>query len=139
MESVLLLALAILGALDAAYFVAVTYRWMAPDARFVPAFCRMDAGSCASIVDTRWARVFGLPNAVWGLGWYVIVAAAALGAMPGFPTPWCAGLLVASGATVAFSALLFWAIVWRLRTRCPLCFAGHAINVAIFLVLLWLC
>lgn len=135
----LLAPLALLGALDALYFVAVTYRWMAPDTRWVPAFCRMEDATCARIVDTKWARLFGLPNAVYGLAWYMVVGAVGVYAWGGDPIPWCLPLLLASAATVLVSLVLFWSIVWRMRTRCPLCFFGHAINIAIFGVLLAAC
>lgn len=134
-----LLMLAVLGALDALYFVAVTYRWVAPDTRMVPTFCRMEAGACARIVDTRWARVFGLPNAVYGLAWYVFVAFVALTDLAGGSEGWCLILIAGAAATVAVSVLLFWSLVWRLKTPCPLCFFGHGINVAIFGVVLWRC
>ncbi len=135
----LLLLLGVIGALDALYFIAVTYRWLAPDSRIIPAFCRMDEGSCSSIVDTKWARVFGLPNSVYGFVWYLLVAGVAVYAMMGHPLPWCLPLLVASALTVAVSVLLFWSLIWKLKTRCPLCFLGHATNLSIFAVLLWMC
>lgn len=129
-----LLALAVVGFLDALYFVAVTYRWMRPDPRWLPPLCRMDEATCARIVDTREARALGLPNSVYGLAWYAAVAAAAAvalatGALPARP------LLLAGAATsVAFSLYLAWSLV-RLRTLCPLCFLGHGVNVALLVLL----
>lgn len=131
----LLLALAAVGFLDALYFVLVTYRVIPPDPRWLPNVCRMDEATCARVVDTPYARVFGLPNAVYGLAWYAIVGAAAAGALASGALPFCAPLVVASAATVAFSAYLAWSLLVKLRTPCPLCFLGHGVNAAILAAL----
>lgn len=130
--AVILLALAILGFLDALYFVLVDAGRLRPDARLVPPVCRMDEKTCARVLDTGYARVFGVSNAALGLVWYGIVAAAAGFAVVEGRMPFCLFLAVAAGVTVLVSVYLLWALVARLRTACPLCFAGHAINALIF-------
>lgn len=137
--SALLLAAAVVGALDALYFVLVTYGAMRPDARLVPRVCRMDEDSCARIVHTRWGRLLGLPNAVYGLAWYLLVGGVAVADLAGASPGWCALLLAGAAATVAVSAVLAWALVRRLRVACPLCFLGHGLNVAILGLILWAC
>lgn len=131
-----LLALAATGAYVALYFVLVTYRVVPPSVRWVPPVCRMDEGTCARVVWTREARLLGLPNSVYGLAWYAVVLAAAVawiatGDLPAKPL-----LLAGSVASVAMSAVLLWALLVRLRTRCPLCFVGQAANALILAVLL---
>lgn len=133
-----LLALAAVGVLDALYFVLVTYGVARPDTKWVPRFCRMDEASCARVLDTRYARVLGLPNAVYGLAWYAVVGAAATLASLGEPLP-CAPLLAGSAATVLLSAYLAWALLARLRVPCPLCFLGHAVNAALLAALALAC
>lgn len=129
-----LAVVATVGLLDALYFVLVTYRWMRPDPRWLPRVCRMDDATCARIVDTPEARVLGLPNSVYGVAWYGVVLAAAARAFAG-PLPWKVPLVLAAGGTVVFSAYLAAVLVFRLRAPCPLCFLGHACNVAILALL----
>ena len=54
--------LAAVGLAIASYFTAVALHWMKPDARWVPAFCRLEERTCASVVFTPSARVFGPPQ-----------------------------------------------------------------------------
>lgn len=138
---VLLLAAATLGVLDALYFLLVIYRVLPPDTRLVPGFCRMDTGTCGRIIDHPSARLFRLPNATYGLAWYVVVAAFALVDLVGvaIPAGGCWALLGASALTVAVSSYLAYVLLGRLHTFCRLCFLGHAMNVAILGGLAWLC
>lgn len=125
-------ALAATGLAIAAYFTAVTYRWMRPDARFVPPVCRMESQTCRRIVETPEARVFGLPNSVFGLGHYVVLLAWATTG-PWGPL-WDAAVVAAALWTIVLGAWLTYALLARLRVRCPLCFAAHALNAVLALV-----
>lgn len=127
--------LGLVGLLDAAYFVLVTHRVIRPDAAWLPRACRMDEETCAAIVDTPYARVFGLSNAAYGVVWYLVVLAAAGTLASTGALPACALLLVASAAVVLFSVYLVWALVQRLGTSCPLCFLAHGINLAVVVLL----
>lgn len=131
-----LLALAALvGLLDAGYFVGVAYGLMRPDASWVPRACRMDEETCASIVDTAYGRVFGLPNAVYGAAWYAVVLALAGTLLAGGAMPSCRLALLAAAGAVLFSVYLIWALVQRLGVRCPLCYLGHGLNLTILVLL----
>ena len=59
----LLIAFSVVGFVIATYFTSVTYNWSRADARWIPAFCRLNEASCGSIVFTPRARVFGLEQA----------------------------------------------------------------------------
>ena len=126
-----LVVLSLVGAWNALYFSAVTHEWTTSAARFVPAFCRPDEGTCMRIVRTPYARVFGVPNSDVGLVYYALVIAWTVGSYAaGQPVlPWAFRL--ATLATVVVGAYLTWALRYRLRTACPLCLAGHAINLLI--------
>ncbi len=124
-------ALGAVGFAIALYFTLVTYRWMRPDPRWLPRGCRMGEASCARVVDAPQARVLVVPNSVLGLAWYAgaiggAVARAATGSWPA-----CTAFLAAGSIAVALGAYLAWALLVRLRAPCPLCFAGHGVNVAI--------
>lgn len=121
----------LVGFLDALYFVLVTYRLLKPDAPWLPRFCRMDEATCPSIVDTRYARVLGVPNALLGLAWYWSAGAFGLAALWGGAPSMCLPFLAAGLATVALSAYLAWALVARLHLACSLCFLGHGLNALI--------
>ncbi len=123
--------LAAAGLVISAYFVALRYHWLSPTSRVVPKFCRMDDGACTQVVHTRWGNVFGLPNALFGVLWYGQLIAWAFG------VPFPRVYLIATAAFVAaFSVLLAWALLVRMRTRCVLCFTSHGINFVVLALLL---
>lgn len=132
----LVAALAALGLAIASYFTAVTYRWSEPDVRWIPAFCRLEEETCASVVFTGQARVFGPPNAVFGQIYYAILIVAAI--VDRLDTaPWSHALLAAAAVTVGLAAYLSYSLLRVLRVPCRLCFASHGINLAIFGLLLY--
>ncbi|HEV8360804.1 MAG TPA: vitamin K epoxide reductase family protein [Candidatus Thermoplasmatota archaeon] len=137
--SAALLAMAALGALDALYFTLVADRVVRPDTPWLPAFCRMDDATCARVVDAREARALGVPNSLLGLGWYAVLAGAASWGLATGALPVCPFLLAGAVAAALLSAWLAWALLARLRVRCPLCFAAHAINGAALVLLLLAC
>lgn len=126
---------ALVGLLVATYFTAVAYRWMAPDAAWVPAVCRLDEGTCASIVFSPQARVLGIPNSVLGQAWYALLL---LGAATGSlgTEPWHTGFVVVAAGTVVLGFYLAWSLLFVLRVNCRLCFLSHAINLWLLAVLL---
>ena len=130
-----LLFLSASGFAIATYFTSVAYRWIRADEKWIPAFCRMEEQTCASIVFTPQARVFGLPNSVLGIVFY----AALLGSAPvGFLDRQLIWLLFlgASVVSVALGVYLAHSLLFVIRVPCKLCFAAHGINTAIFLILL---
>ena len=131
----LLIGLSLIGLLISTYFTAVAYRWVRPDVRWVPSFCRMDEQTCASIVFTPQARLFVLPNSVLGQLYYLAIL---LGVVFGWidgPGPLPVSYVVASALTVSLGVYLSYALLFVNRVACPLCFTSHGINLMIFLVL----
>jgi len=135
MVALLLTLLSSAGLLIATYFTAVAYRWVRPDVGWVPAFCRMDEQTCATIVFTPQARLIGLPNSVLGQVFYVMM-------LLGVQLEWLSGpdtlrmaYLAASAASVGIGVYLSYALVFTLRVPCPLCFTSHGINLVIFSIL----
>lgn len=136
MVEVIVTLLSIVGLAIASYFTALAYGWVEPDARWIPAVCRVDESTCATVVFTRQARVFGPPNSVFGQAYYALLIAAAPAGLLG-TAPWSLGLLAAAGVSVCLAGYLAYALLWVLRVPCRLCFASHAINVVIFALLLY--
>jgi len=115
-----LLGLAALGAALALHFTLAYYGRI--QSRAVPAaLCRRDERACVTILSTPYARLFGAPNAVLGLGFYALTAAvAALALEDALPRwLWQANLALAAGA-VLLAPYLIWALVARLKTWCRL-------------------
>jgi uncharacterized membrane protein len=129
----LLFLLALLGLAIATYFTGVSYRLISPAARFVPRACRLGEDSCRKVVDTRQARVFGVPNSLLGMFFYLaLLGLAVLGEVS--PSLMMAYEVVAWG-TVGLGAFLAWNLLFVIRVPCPLCFTAHGLNLAIALIL----
>jgi uncharacterized membrane protein len=128
-------ALAAAGLVLATSFTAAFYRPSSPLARLVPVeWCGLGdgAGGCASVVRTPGARVFGPPNSLLGMVFYLaILGFAALG-LPADLLPW---FTVAAWATVAFGAYLGYRLLYVERMACTVCWTVHAINTVLALVL----
>lgn len=126
--------LALAGLAISLYFTLVAYRLVAPDAGWVPAFCRLDERSCGSVVHTRYGHLFIVPNGVWGIAWYALVVACTGLGLTGVLRPL---LLAASLGTVLVAVYLIDALDRRLGVFCVLCYLSHGINALLFLSLVW--
>lgn len=116
----MLLGLAILGVVISLYFTLAYYERV--ESQEIPsALCRGEERTCVTILDTPYARLFGVPNAVLGIGFYLftgVVAALTLAeVLPRWL--WQANLVVATG-TVLLTPYLVWALAARLKTWCRL-------------------
>jgi len=141
----LVLLLAFAGLIDAGYFT-LAYYGRIQRARWVPEIlCASERSSCVTVVKTPYARVFGVPNSTLGIIYYlVIIWWAELGGpvgvqfdLGGYHLLRIRGLLVvASILTVALGAYLVYALRRKLGVNCPLCYAAHAINLALMVLLI---
>ncbi len=126
--------LAFLGWVISAYFAAVYHNLVRDANKFVPRFCRMGPATCASILDSPKARLFGVPNFDLGILFYTGLLGAAFA-----PSLWLqlqSLLFMGSIVTVLMGFYLSYVLVFQLKTRCGLCFTSHGINLLIFLLLL---
>lgn len=133
MLQALLILLAVIGLLISLYFTGVYYNYLKSDVWWVPVFCRMKQQTCRSILETPEARVFGMPNFVLGLIFYIVLIAAVLGNVSGFLFDI---LLTTAVFTVALAAYLIYALRVRLKTNCILCYTTHGINTLIAILLI---
>ena len=134
MLSTLLCLLAALSFLISTYFTAVSYHWIQADATWLPSFCRMGERTCASIVFTPRARVFGIPNSVLGQVFYAVLITAVLGDFL-FTRPFVYFFLLGSFLTVLLGVYLTYSLLFLTRVPCKLCFTSHGINLVIFVLL----
>ena len=130
-------SLAAVGLVIASYFTAVAFHWMTPDARWIPSFCRLEERTCASVVFTPSARVFGPPNSLLGQLFYLALLAGTVSDWLTDPRLWALYLGV-SLLTVGLGVYLSYALLFVLRVPCPLCFTSHGINAVICGLLLLL-
>ena len=130
-----LVGLCFVGFGISSYFTGVAYRWVAPDTGWIPAVCRMGERTCATIVFTRRAQVFGVPNSVLGQLFYVLLAMVAVAGGLNEPVIRLA-LIAVSGVTVLLGLYLTYSLLFVTRVNCVLCFTSHAINFVLFVTLL---
>ncbi len=126
--------LAALSFLISSYFTAVAYRWIKPDANWIPSFCRMGERTCSTIVFTPRARLFGLPNSLLGQVFYAVLIAAVVGDFL-LTKPLVYFYLLVSLVTVLLGLYLSYSLLFLTRVPCKLCLTSHAINLVIFILL----
>ena len=134
MDRVVLFVAALAGLAVSSYFTGVTYGVLPTDWRAIPRICRLEAKTCRQIIDTREARVFGVPNSLLGVAYYLVLGFVAVRGAP-LPAPWPALLLAAAWGTVALGVYLTYRLLFVLRVPCPLCLFSHALNLGIALFL----
>jgi uncharacterized membrane protein len=129
----LVAVLALAGLADAFYFTFAYYGRI-KKARWVPEIlCAREGSNCVTVVQTPYARVFGVPNSLLGVVYYLVLILWAVAAPRVSAVRW--PLIGASGSTVILGSYLIYSLRRKLYIDCPLCYAAHAIN-AILLVLL---
>lgn len=123
--------LASVGGALSFYFYSVYKGRIYGDQWWVPSFLRMNSDTCASVIDTRFGRHFGIPNAAFGPSFMFIYSILLI----------LAGIdLISESVTFLMAAItLFVAVyliygLWRIRTHCRICYTIHFLNLVIFLL-----
>jgi uncharacterized membrane protein len=130
---VVVAVLALTGLVDSFYFTFAYYGRM-KKARWVPEIlCAREGSNCVTVVQTPYARVFGVPNSLLGVLYYLFLILWATAAPRVPAVGWV--LIAASAAAVMLGSYLIYSLRRKLYIDCPLCYAAHAIN-AVLLVLL---
>ena len=94
-------------------------------------------GQCETVNLSKWATLWGIPVAVWGLGFYATLFAVALaGTTERFvDAPWVShALLGLTGWGVVFSAWLTWLELFVINAVCMFCVVSAILVTVIFLV-----
>jgi len=141
--SIVLLSLG--GLADALYFT-LAYYGRIRKARWVPEIlCAREDSSCVTVVRTPYARVFGVPNSLLGIVYYLLLLVWTM-FVPRHMTVFgyvlrpfdTLGLLLlgASLCSVVLGFYLIYALRRILHTHCPFCYAAHAINLILFVLLI---
>ena len=93
-----------------------------------PEICQLEAGGCAALFRTPRAALLGVPNASLGI---VLYAALAAGLLLGAPPLLLFAMTIPA---VGMSAFLGYSLISR-GLQCRICWAGHAANVALSVLL----
>jgi uncharacterized membrane protein len=143
----LIIVLALAGLAEALYFTFAYYGRI-KKARWVPEIlCAREGSNCVTVVQTPYARVFGVPNSLLGIVYYVVlVIGACMGwsygfgltlHFAGFAIPFAfAVVILISGGTAVLGFYLIYALRRKLHIDCPLCYTAHAINAVLFVLLI---
>lgn len=141
----LIVVLSLVGLWDALYFT-FAYFGRVKKAGWVPEIlCAREGSNCVTVVQTPYARVFGVPNSLLGTIYYVTLIAWSI-------SNWSPALgirfrdtayvlnpvnllIVVSAATVVLGFYLIYSLIHKLHTHCPLCYTAHAINLALLILL----
>jgi len=140
----IVIVLSLVGLGDALYFT-LAYYGRVEGSQWVPEIlCAREGSSCVTVVKTEYARVFGWPNSLFAIGYYLVligwtfIPARWLTALdlhaPGLSYLFRFLLTAASAITVVLGSYLIYALREKLHTDCPLCYLAHSIN-AVLLVL----
>ncbi len=143
----MIVVFSLVGLWDALYFT-FAYYGRVKKARWVPEIlCAREGSNCVTVVQTPYARVFGVPNSLLGIffylsmiGWVVLLAvfemqanAAGLHLTAGLRIL----LIIVNAGAVLLGFYLIYSLICKLHTHCPLCYLAHGINAAL-LLLIWI-
>jgi uncharacterized membrane protein len=132
-EACIAIALAAIGLYIAGYFTLVYYGLIGANTKLMPKVCRLEERTCQTVLGTRYARVFGVPNSLLGILYYLTVIAILFGNCTAAPVR--ALLIPVAWFTVALGIVLAYSLFFIIKIPCPLCLAGHTINLALAILL----
>ncbi|MBI1984540.1 MAG: vitamin K epoxide reductase family protein [Candidatus Wildermuthbacteria bacterium] len=133
MDIAFLFALAAAGLADSAYIL-----W---HKAFKKKLMCVIGEDCDEVVKSKYGKLFGVPNELFGLLYYLFIAGVSFLMMQGISR--AAGVSVAelarfvSLAAFLASLYLIGIQIFRLRKWCEYCLFSACINLAILLLLLW--
>jgi len=140
------IALSLAGLADALYFTFAYYGRIRKARWVPPVLCAREGSSCVTVVQTPYGSVFGVPNSLLGIVYYVLLLIWAVAGqsvafgfrlgMTSYSITFVNLLIAASAATVALGFYLIYALRRILHTDCPFCYAAHAINLALLALLI---
>ena len=139
------IALSILGLADALYF-AFAYYGRVRKSRWVPqVLCAREGSSCATVVQTPYGSIFGVPNSLLGIIYYMLLALWAVAGQSAqvavqvnttsYVLTFTDLLIITGAVTVLLGFYLIFALRRILHTDCPLCYGAHAINLLLLVLL----
>jgi len=109
------------------YFTGVFYKWLSPETKIIPRVCQLKVNTCQLVLETPRAKMFGIPNSVFGLFVYSYLI------VDQWAFPPVIGFILVSFALLR-SIYLVYSLVFVTKIPCVLCFTSHMINLILFLI-----
>ncbi|MCB9359596.1 vitamin K epoxide reductase family protein [Candidatus Woesearchaeota archaeon] len=121
----MLIILASIGIIFSVYILYVQYR-LKKNKKYKAVCDLSNRFSCTGVISTNYSYIFGLPNALWGLMYYITIII--------LNDP----LLVFSITlpAVLLSAYLLMVTMLRIKRYCLVCNASHLLNLIILIYVL---
>jgi len=121
----------IFGLIISIYFLLIYKGWIKGNKQLVPTkVCAKN--TCGDALKTNYARVFGIPNFIFGILYYICIILLTLFA---FDKIFWSIAFVVSWIVVIFSAYLAHSLIRVLKIHCLLCFTSHFINLMIAILI----
>ena len=140
----LIVVLSLAGLVISLYFT-LAYYGRIRKAPWVPKIlCAREGSSCVTVVQTPYARVFGVPNSLLGIAYYLAIlvwlpwtsAVRLQEEHLWLVLGWTGALVLGGVASLGLGFYLTYALRRILHIDCPLCYTVHSINAALVLLLL---
>ena len=140
----IVIALAAVGLYIAAYFTLVYYGVLEASTTLMPRVCRLEKRTCQTVLSTRFARVFGVPNSLLGVVYYtVVIVLVSTGWINASRGVFLGGVgfdpgivvVIVAWFTVLLGTILAYSLFFIIKIPCPLCLAAHTINLALAVLL----
>ncbi len=123
--------MALVGGAFSFYFYGVYRGRISGQQIWFPKFFELKSSHCLSIVETKYGKIFGLPNALWGifvlLGYSIILICISLGYIDSNISLYIGGFIV------AISIYLIIGLI-HLKVTCRICLFVHFLNASILLI-----
>ncbi len=142
------IAIAAIGLYIAAYFTLVYYGLIAANTKLMPKVCQLEERTCQTVLTTKYARLFGVPNSLLGVVYYATVilllstdwidAPGGIAILGVWLELWFL-VMIAAWFTVLVGFVLVYSLFFIIRIPCPLCLAGHAFNLTLAIIFTFLC
>ncbi len=123
--------LAIVGGAFSFYFYSVYKGWISHRQFWVPSFCELNSNQCISIVDTKYGRLLGIPNAFLGIFLFLIYAIMLISTALNYIDPIIPRFV--GGFTIVLGLYLIYGL-FRLKVACKICLLVHFLNAIIFFI-----
>ena len=127
------IALATVGLYIAAYFTLVYYGILRANTKLMPNVCQLEDRTCQTVLGTKYARVFGVPNSLLGVLYYLAVIVLLLAGSTAGPI--ATATIAVAWFTVAVGIFLAYSLFFIIKIPCPLCLTGHTINLLLAVLL----
>ncbi|MCX6343914.1 MAG: vitamin K epoxide reductase family protein [Armatimonadetes bacterium] len=132
--TILVLFMALIGFADSFYYTLLHYGYLGFQSPVVPMICELKQSVCRTLATSAWASTFGIPNSIFGMGYYALVGIAAVSRFKLKYWPFGAALTAISIFAALFSIYLAWAMVFMVHEICPLCVAAQVINIILAII-----